>query len=99
MTKIRIIRTVTETRVPYRTEVFCEEITAPTLKLVCSKAFYSIGRTFNKGLHRDQVMNLLRMKPNQFYETVYMTGGDLLRLKDDTHVCVVDVQLISKEEL
>ena len=96
MTKIRIIRTFTDKGPPYRTEVFTQDVEADDFAQACSKAYYSIGRTYLRTATRSDIKLMLGITSSVFRVVMDLQGDFNTTLTSDLSVCKISTQVIRR---
>lgn len=95
---IRINRTFTENKPPYRSWLSYEEVNAPDAKMCISKAYARIGRTFDSWADGGDLRDNVGMPKKVFTDQLRYAGQVSVMIRGKDAVCNITAQIVSAGE-
>ena len=95
---IRINRTFTEKRPPYRSWMSSEDVNAPDAKMCISKTYARIGRTFDPFADGGELRDAIGMSKKVFSDQIIYAGQVTVMVRGNDAVCNITAQAVPEAE-
>ena len=95
---IRINRTFTEKKPPYRSWMESEEVSAPDARMCISKTYARIGRTFDPFADGGELRDAIGMSKKVFSDQITYAGQVTVMVRGKDAVCNITAQAVPEAE-